>query len=160
MLTREKIEQRIKIFRQTMKKNRLPITPQKLAIFQFLASTESHPGAQDIFEKMKYYFENISFATVYKNLNKFHQLNLLRKIEMKDNTVRYDAGMEIHHHIINLENGEISDVFPEEMNEISIPQKVRQFELDSVSVNFFVKNRKPVSRYERFQQKKAAQKSS
>lgn len=154
MLNREKIEQRIKNFRLTMKRNHLPITPQKLAIFQYLASTESHPSAAIIFEKMKYYFENISFATVYKNLKKFHELNLLRKIEMKNNTVHYDAGIEPHHHIINLETNDILDIFPEEMEEFKIPKKVHEFEIESVSINFFVKNKKKVSRYEKFKQAK------
>lgn len=148
MITREKIEKRIKNFRTVMKRDHLPITPQKLAIFQFLASTESHPSAQHVFERMKYYFTNISLSTIYKNLNKFKELKLLREIEMKDTLARYDAGMEPHHHIINLDTDEILDVDPSEIGNLTIPEKTRQFDLDSISINFFVRNKPKLSRFE------------
>lgn len=149
LLTREKIEQRIMNFRSVMRDAKLPITPQKLAIFQFLASTQIHPTAQDIYRKMQYYFETISFATVYKNLKKFTDLGLLRVIELRDNTARYDAGLEPHHHLINLDTSEVLDIDPKEVGDIKIPLDAYAYELDSVSVNFFVRE-KGLSRYERF----------
>lgn len=147
MILREQIEGRILSFRNAMKREGFPITPQKLSIFQFLASTESHPTAQEVYEKMRYYFENISFATVYKNLKKFESLGLVKEIPFKGNTARYDAGMDPHHHLINLDTNEIIDVSESSMAAVEIPPIVAQFDLAEVSVNFFVRN-KNLSRYE------------
>ncbi len=131
-----------------MKRDHLPITPQKLAIFQFIASTQSHPSAQEIFEKIQYYFANISLATIYKNLSKFKKLELVREIEMKNSLARYDGEMKPHHHIINLDTNEILDIDPSEIGSFQIPEKIKQFNLDSISINFFVHSKAILSRFE------------
>ena len=153
-ITRELIHDRIQNFREVMKSHHLPITPQKLSIFQFLSSTKSHPSAQDIYVRMKTYFPSISFATVYKNLKKFIDLKLIRSIEMKNRTVRYDADMDPHHHIINLTTNEIIDLDTQEVGEVHIPKDVSKYELDSISINFFVKDKPKVSRYEQLRRKR------
>jgi len=153
MLERQYIQDRIQNFREVMQKQNLPITSQKLHIFQFLASTESHPSAQEIHERMKTYFPTISFATIYKNLKKFIKLGLLREIEMKTGIARYDANMDPHHHLINLDTEIIKDVSTQEVGEVHIPKIVNNYELESISINFFVKNKPKISRYERLKKR-------
>ena len=155
MLKRQKIEERIKKFRQIMQSEKLPITPQKLSIFQFIASIDTHPTAQEIYKKMQYYFENIAFATVYKNLKKFENLNLIRLVEIRDNTARYDANMESHHHLINIETNEITDIEADQIPAIKLPNAFTQYDLESVSINFFVHS-KHQNRYEQYQAQKQA----
>lgn len=147
-ITREIIHDRIHNFREVMKSKNLPITPQKLGIFQFLSSTKNHPSAHDIYTRMQTYFPSISFATIYKNLKKFADLKLIRSIEMKNGIARYDADMDPHHHIINLTTNEITDLDTQEVGEVHIPKDISKYELDSISINFFVKNKPKVSRYE------------
>lgn len=153
-ITREIIHDRIQNFREVMKDKHLPITPQKLSIFQFLSSTKSHPSAQDIYLRMQTYFPSISFATIYKNLKKFIDLKLIRSIEMKNGTARYDADMDPHHHIINLSTNEITDLDTQEVGEVHIPKEINNYELDSISINFFVKNKPQTSRYEQLRRKR------
>ncbi len=153
MIPREIIHDRIQNFQKTMKIRKLPITSQKLHIFQFLASTDSHPGAQEVYERMKTYFPTISFATVYKNLKKFSDLRLIREIEMKTGTARYDANMDPHHHLINLDTEKIEDISTQEVGEVHIPQLVTQYDLENVSINFFVRNKPIQSRYEQLRRK-------
>ncbi len=153
MLSRDIIQSRIQNFQKVMRQRRLPITSQKLKIFQFLASTESHPSAQEIYERIKTYFPTISFATVYKNLKKFTNLNLIREIEMKTGTARYDANMDPHHHLINLDTEDVLDISTQEVGEVHIPHIANSYELDSISINFFVRNRPEQSRYEQLRRK-------
>jgi Fur family transcriptional regulator, peroxide stress response regulator len=153
MLSREIIQDRIQNFRTVMHHRKLPITPQKLAIFRYLASTEEHPSAQKIFERMQTYFPNISFATVYKNLKKFAELHLIREIEMKSGMARYDANMDPHHHLINLDNAQIQDIDTQEVGEVSIPKTANEYELESISINFFVRNKPPQTRYDRLKRR-------
>jgi Fur family transcriptional regulator, peroxide stress response regulator len=135
-------KKRIQYFEEICRENKLPITPQKLEIFKFLASTTAHPSAQEIFQVMKKKFPRISFSTVYKNLKKLKILKLVREIEMKNNIARFDANLADHHHIINLDSGEILDVFAEQIGEIPIPEQAKNFTLEGVSVNFFVRDKK------------------
>lgn len=119
----------------------LPLTPQKVEIFRYLAGTSRHPSAQEIFEAMQKRFPTIAFSTVYKNLTKFKELGLVREIPMKDgSSSRFDANMENHHHIINLDTLEIIDVDPEEMGEVCVPSSLDKYQLEKVSVKFYVRN--------------------
>lgn len=154
MIEREIIQHRIQNFQEVMRLRKLPITSQKLRIFQFLASTENHPSAQEIYERMKTYFPTISFATVYKNLKKFTDLNLTREIEMKTGTARYDANMDPHHHLINLDTEDILDISTQEVGEVHVPHVVNNYELDNISINFFVRNKPEQSRYEQLKRQR------
>lgn len=154
-ITRDVILDRIQNFHAVMKYRKLPITPQKLSIFQFLASTQKHPNAQEIYERMQTYFPSISFATIYKNLKKFVDLRLIRAIEMKNGIARYDANMDPHHHIINLSSNEVLDLNTQEVGEVHIPKDVTEYELDSISINFFVRNKPKLSRYEQLRRKRS-----
>lgn len=134
-LTNKRIEQ----FSNICQTQKLPLTPQKMEIFRYLAGTTTHPSAQEIFEAMKKRFPNISFATVYKNLNKFKELNLVREISMRDNTMRFDANMENHHHIVNLDTGDVIDVPFEEVGELRLPQMLDSYQLEKISVKYYVR---------------------
>ncbi len=155
-ITREIIHDRIQNFRTVMLARKLPITHQKLGVFQFLASTQNHPSAQEIYERMQSYFPTISFATIYKNLKKFENLRLIRSIEMKDGIARYDANMDPHHHIINLSSNEVIDLNTQDVGEVHIPKDVTQYDLDSISINFFVRDKPKLSRYEQLRRKRSA----
>lgn len=134
-LTNKRVEQ----FSAICRTQKLPLTPQKMEIFRYLAGTTAHPSAQEIFVAMQKRFPNISFATVYKNLNKFKELNLVREIPMKDNTTRFDANMENHHHIINLDSGDVIDVPFEEVGELRLPKMLEGYQLEKISVKYYVR---------------------
>jgi len=124
------------------REKKLPITPQKIEIFTYIASTNRHPNAKKIWSEVREIFPRISFATVYKNLKNFQKLGFLRETEMPDGTKRYEVDTTPHHHMINLDNGRITDIDIAEIGDIAIPQAVEKFELENVQVSFFVRNRK------------------
>ena len=118
-----------------------PLTPQKMEIFKYLAGTCAHPTAQEIFEKMQRKFSNISFSTVYKNLTKFKEMGLVRELPMKDGSPsRFDANMDNHHHIVNLDTDEVIDVDSEEVGNLCLPKALDQYQLEKISVKFYVRN--------------------
>ncbi len=49
----------------------LKLTPQRLAILEYLDGNTSHPSAEDIYISVKEKFPTMSFATVY-NLSLIH----------------------------------------------------------------------------------------
>lgn len=118
-----------------------PLTPQKMEIFRYLAGSCCHPSAQDIHEAMQKKFPTISFSTVYKNITKFKEMGLVREIPMKDGSPsRFDANMENHHHIVNLDSGEVIDVDSCEVGNIGLPEALDKYQLEKISVKFYVRN--------------------
>ncbi len=118
-----------------------PLTPQKMEIFKFLAGSCGHPTAQDIFEKMQKKFTTISFSTVYKNITKFKEMGLVRELPMKDGSPsRFDANMENHHHIVNLDTDEVIDVDSCELGNLCLPAALDNYQLEKISVKFYVRN--------------------
>jgi len=90
------------------KKTRM--TKQRKAILRILKSTDSHPTADWIYEKVRNEIPNISLGTVYRNLNKFVENNLVSKIEIKmDKKESYFELLQgnHHHHLICLKCGKI-----------------------------------------------------
>jgi Fe2+ or Zn2+ uptake regulation protein len=102
----------------------LKLTAQRRAIVQQFASDESHPTAQELFERLRGEFPKMSFATVYNTLDALTHAGLsstLRfspasKISKGDsggreaNAARFDPNIEPHHHAVCDRCGSVSDV--------------------------------------------------
>ena len=84
-----------------------------------------------------------------KNLKKFIDLGLIHEIEMKGRESRYDANMDPHHHIINLSTEEVTDLDTQKVGEVHVPAEVMEYDLENISINFFVRNKPDQSRYDR-----------
>lgn len=78
----------------------LKVTPQRLAIYEFLMNTTSHPNAENVYNGLKNKFPNMSFATVYKTLDSLSKANLIQEINVGESYNRYDATTDFHLHII------------------------------------------------------------
>lgn len=109
-ISQQEINQRLDNFRQASREKRLPLTPQKLEIFRILASSCSHPQAQDIYQEVKKTFPNISLATVYKNLIRFQELGLIIEIPLIGTPNRYDAKLDTHSHAVDTVSGKVYDL--------------------------------------------------
>ena len=109
-VTLQEIQARLENFKKFCRQHKLPQTPQKLAIFRVLASSCSHPSAQEIYDRVKEEFYNISLATVYKNLKKFTVLGLCLEIPIPGGNTRYDAKLEIHGHAVDTDTDLVYDL--------------------------------------------------
>jgi Fur family peroxide stress response transcriptional regulator len=138
-VTKTEIKRRTQQFKEQCRRHSLPLTPQKVAIFGFLAQTDKHPTAEEVFLVMRQKFPQMSFATVYKNLKKFQNLGLICEIETPDGAARYDANLENHHHIINLDTKEIIDLPADQVGQLPVPDW-EKLTLEKISVNYFVRN--------------------
>jgi len=135
MNRKEVIESRINAFPQTCRNAGLKVTPQRMAIFAMLASTESHPSPEEVYYSIQEQTPSISLATVYKILDLFMMQGFIRKISTRDQVTRYDANVNPHHHIICDQCGTIEDVMPDEMalENVNLPNN-RGFEISSVEL--------------------------
>lgn len=73
------------------------ITPQRRAICQMLATTETHPTANQIYEQLKGEFPSMSLATVYNTLDALVNLGLINILGAAgDAAEHYDADTDPH----------------------------------------------------------------
>ena len=103
------VTQRLEKFQTVTRANKLPLTPQKIAIFKVMANSCSHPDIQETYQLVKADFPNISLATVYNNIKKFQTLGLLIEIPVPGKPSRYDAKLEKHSHAVETASGCVYD---------------------------------------------------
>lgn len=127
-------------FYDTCRDHSLRLTPQKVEVYRVLASTDAHPFAEDILSCVQKKFSNISFATVYKNLKKFVDIGAAIELDFGDGKSRFDANMDNHHHVINLDTKGVHDIEMPEISKISLPEKFQSLKLEKVNLSLFVRN--------------------
>ena len=86
------------------------VTNQRLAVFDFLCRTESHPTAEDIHEGVKDEFPRISVATVYKSVESLVDIGLVKPIYLGHAATRFDASTDEHAHFRCIACNQIADV--------------------------------------------------
>jgi Fur family peroxide stress response transcriptional regulator len=86
------------------------VTNQRLAVFDFLCRSESHPTADDIHEGVKQEFPKISVATVYKSVDSLVDIGLVKPIYLGRAATRFDASTEGHAHFRCIACQDILDV--------------------------------------------------
>ena len=92
-----------------LKRAGLKLTPQRMAIVRELAGDETHPTAQDLFDRLRGAFPTMSFATVYNTLDTLAAHGLLRSIRL-GTAVRFDPNTSSHHHAVCDACGIIEDL--------------------------------------------------
>jgi Fe2+ or Zn2+ uptake regulation protein len=83
---------------------------QRLALAEYVLSTEAHPSADQVWTEVRSRVPMISRATVYNTLNLFVQKGLLRELQLAEGRVVFDPNMGPHHHFIDEATGRIHDV--------------------------------------------------
>ncbi len=87
------------------------VTPQRLAIIDFLEKNKIHPSAEMIFKDVIKNFPTISFATVYNTLEKLEEAKFIQKLKIADeNKVNYEYNMAPHDHFFCRKCKKIYDV--------------------------------------------------
>lgn len=99
-ITRTAIESRLSTFRHRCGELGLALTPQRLAIYQVLASDASHPAAEDIYRRIKPDLPSLSLATVYRTLDQFEEHGLVSRVHALGDQARFDANLDEHHHLV------------------------------------------------------------
>jgi Fur family transcriptional regulator, peroxide stress response regulator len=101
-LSRPAIESRLTAFRARCVELGLALTPQRLAIYQVLASDDSHPPAEEIYRRVKPDLPSLSLGTVYRTLELFEGHGLVSRVHAFGDQARFDANLDAHHHLVCL----------------------------------------------------------
>ena len=88
------------------------ITPtrQRLEIAQYLFQKQQHLSAEHILESVNKLDHHVSRATVYNTMGLFTKKGLVREVLVDRERVFYDSNSSPHHHIYNMDTGELKDL--------------------------------------------------
>ena len=85
------------------------MTRQRKTILSILRQTNSHPGADEIYEMVRKQLPRISLGTVYRNLEVLSDMGLIQKLELGGTIKRFDWNPNKHYHIRCLHCGQVDD---------------------------------------------------
>jgi Fur family peroxide stress response transcriptional regulator len=94
---------------QTLRDAGLKATPQRIAILRALDGDETHPTAQELYERLRGEFPTISVATVYNTLSALTRAARCVPLEL-GGPVRFDPNVTAHDHAVCERCGRIRDV--------------------------------------------------
>ena len=75
------------------------VTPQRIAVYSVLANSKEHPNAEMIYNQLKPMYPTMSLATVYKTMEIFEKIGLVKVLDVGDDCARYDWDTQNHSHI-------------------------------------------------------------
>ena len=87
------------------------VTPQRLAVYDALSHTTSHPNAEMLYNMLQPHYPTMSLATVYKTMDIFAELGLVQVLNVGEDSYRYDAETISHPHIRCVECNRVDDIF-------------------------------------------------
>jgi len=85
-------------------------THQRIEIAYALFSRGEHLSADQVLAIVNERHSETSKATVYNTLNLFLEKRLVREVIVDPHKVFYDPNTEPHHHLYNIDTGELTDV--------------------------------------------------
>ncbi len=89
-----------------LKRSGYKATPTRLAVIQVLENTSGHLSHQQILDQGRKIFPKLSRATVYRTMELFVALGLVRPLYLNDATQRFISAQGGHHHLICSDCGE------------------------------------------------------
>ena len=96
------------------------LTRQRKAVWDELAKSKDHYDADKIYENIKSKKISVSRATVYRTLDVLSKNKFIRKLDVGDGRIRYEAKIskDHHDHMICLETGKIIEFFNEDLERL------------------------------------------
>jgi Fur family peroxide stress response transcriptional regulator len=112
------------------------LTPQRLAVLEFLKGNTSHPSAEDIFRETKKRFPTMSFATVYNILEALKKRGKIKELNIDPERKRYDPNTSHHHHCICTSCNKVLDV--QTSFDLTVPDEIKDsFEVSENHIEFY-----------------------
>jgi Fur family iron response transcriptional regulator len=134
-------ELRKRVIRKLVSRGITP-TRQRVDIGRCLFVQNQHITAEQLREQLKQSFGDVSKATIYNTLGLFAAEGLLREVIVDPNQHVYDTKLSKHHHLYNMDTGELCDVDSAEIKLSRLPDVGDNVEIEGVDIVIRVRNTK------------------
>lgn len=112
------------------------LTPQRIAILDYLEGNIHHPSAEDIYKAVSEKFPTMSFATVYNTMEALAEKKGVVELNIDTSKKRFDPDTRPHNHLICTECRKVVDVFAK--YSLDVPEDEKQgFEIKSNQIEFY-----------------------
>ncbi|MEN3202334.1 MAG: transcriptional repressor [Atribacterota bacterium] len=87
------------------------VTPSRYAIVEVFEEKKKHLSAEEVYECLRAKKKKVGIATVYRNLDLFQRMGILRKVHFGDGKEHYEMVPQTpqHHHLICKRCGKVID---------------------------------------------------
>jgi Fur family iron response transcriptional regulator len=126
---------------ELLRQNGAQPTAQRVALAEILFAKPQHLSAEDLLEQARRHGVRVSKATVYNTLNLFVECGLVREVNVDGSRVYYDPTMSPHHHIYNVDTGELTDIPYDAVRLAELPELPPGTETTGVEVVVRVRQR-------------------
>jgi Fur family transcriptional regulator, peroxide stress response regulator len=122
--------------KQKIKHTGLKLTPQRLAIIDYLKDNHEHPSAEDIYKSIAERFPTMSFATVYNTLETLREKRVIQELSIDPRKKRFDPNPKPHHHLICTRCKRILDIHVD--YQLRVPEEeTGGFEITGNHIEFY-----------------------
>ena len=122
-----------------LKNKKLKVTPARVTVLSMFSENCKPMNAEDIFNKFK---KEIDRVTVYRTLASFEKNKILKRVDLRKDSVYYELASHHHHHITctdcgaieSFETCEIQNVSKKILNKSSKFNSINQHSLELFGV--------------------------
>jgi Fe2+ or Zn2+ uptake regulation protein len=100
------------------KDTKFRMTRQRRVILRELRRLNSHPSADELYERVRVHLPRISLGTVYRNLEILTELGEIQTLELSGSMKRFDGTPKKHYHIRCVSCGRVDDAPIAPLNQI------------------------------------------
>jgi Fur family iron response transcriptional regulator len=126
---------------EVLRRHGINPTHQRIEIAYALFARGEHLSADQLLAIVNNRHSETSKATVYNTLNLFLEKKLIREVIVDPHKVFYDPNTDAHHHIYNLDTGELTDIDAAEIEVSGLPQLPDGMVTDGVDIIVRVRSR-------------------
>ncbi len=121
------VGRRLERFKAVAREAGIKLTHQRLEIFRAVASSLEHPSAETVYRAVRSTTPTVSLDTVYRTLWLLTDLGLLTTLGARQDSVRFDANVQDHHHYVCTRCGLVRDFESDDLQALKIPDSVNDF---------------------------------
>ena len=126
---------------EMLRRHRINPTHQRIEIAFALFSRAEHLSADQILAIVNERHSETSKATVYNTLNLFLEKKFIRQVIVDPAKVFYDPNTSPHHHLYNVDTGELTDIDASEMTLTGLPRLPEDMVAEGVDIIVRIRSR-------------------
>ena len=109
-------------FELACREHNLKVTHQRSEVFRVVIEAHGHPSVEDIYDVVHQRIPSVSLDTVYRTLDTFSQIGLVKRFKSTDGRYRFETNHEVHQHLVCVKCGRIEDFQWDGMEKMQLPK--------------------------------------
>ena len=140
VMTTSKAEHMTETIAARLRHHGLRPTRQRIRLASLLLDGQDrHVSPDAIYEQLKAGPDRLSRGTVYNTLRQFCDAGLLSEVHGAGDTLVYDTNITEHHHFLNVDTGELTDIHNGSVQMGKLPDLPDGFVMDAVELTIRIR---------------------